>query len=117
MIKRDIIYIFNIKMTKISELIKRWSEISIQLETLENTKKTLLSEQMTITEQLIKLSDNLESSETKEKSKKSKKSEKTVKAVKEPTKEPVKSKSKKMVKKAVMKASETSDSDTNEDSD
>lgn len=101
-------------MTKISELIKRWSEISIQLEKLENTKKTLLSEQMTITEQLIKLSDNLESSETKEKTKKSKKSEKTVKEV---VKEPVKSKSKKIAKKPVMKASETSDSDTNEDSD
>ena len=98
-------------MTKISELIKRWSEISIQLETLENTKKTLLSEQMTITEQLIKLSDNLE---TTEKPKKSKKSEKTVKEV---IKEPVKSKSKKIAKKPVMKASETSDSDTNEDSD
>jgi organic radical activating enzyme len=104
-------------MTKVAELIKRWSEISIQLENLENTKKTLLAEQMTLTEQLVKLSDNLDDDKPK-KTEKSKKSDKSEKSDKKP---PIKSEVKKPVKKPpskkqVMKASETSDSDTSDGS-
>lgn len=108
-------------MAKVSELIKRWAEISVELENLETTRKNLLVEQNTITEQLVKLSSDDDSDKKKskkaKKDDKSDKSEKPVeKAVDKPVEKPVKKPVKKP-KKPVMKASETSDSETSEDSD
>ena len=109
-------------MAKVSELIKRWAEISVELEMLETTRKNLLVEQTSITEQLVKLSD-IDNSDN-EKTKKSKKSKKVEKPIEKPVEKPVekvvskpKSKGKTVAKKPVMKASETSDSDTSVDSD